>query len=137
MGLVRSKGYRLRMSPLARSLRVGLFVVLALLFVPGIIAGIDLWWRVVSAAGLIASVLALRTLLGPVVVVRQKGLRIQRNWPLRRDVTWYRILTIDVIPGFWNLEVELNSGERLSLPCVEDLDDLYQRMETHRQALDA
>lgn len=136
-GSVRSKGYRLRMSPLARALRVGLFVVLGLLFVPGILAGIDLWWRVVSGAGLIASGLALRTVLGPVVVVREKGLRIQRNWPLRRDVTWYRILTIDVIPGFWNLEVELNSGERLSLPCVEDLDDLYERMETHRQALDA
>ena len=69
--------------------------------------------------------------------VRPRGLRLQRNWPFRRDIPWYRILQIDVIPGFWNLEIELNSGERLALPCVEHLNDLYHRMEHHRQALDA
>ena len=107
-------------------------------FVPGIFApGLSFWWHALSVFGLLTSVAGLRILLGSVVVVRPQGLRVQRNWPLRRDIPWYRMLEIDVIPGFWNLEVELNSGERLSLPCVENLDDLYHRMEHHRQALDA
>ena len=62
---------------------------------------------------------------------------MQRNWPFRRDFRWYRILAIDVVPGFWHLEVELNSGERITLPAVDDLERLYQLMEHHRQALDA
>ena len=41
------------------------------------------------------------------------------------------------MPGFWHLEIELNSGERITLPAVDDLERLYQLMEHHRQALDA
>lgn len=131
-------GYRLRMSVLRRMCLVGLLALIAVFFVPGIFApGLRLWWHGLSLLGLITAVAGLRILLGSVVVVRPDGLRLQRNWPFRRTIPWYRILEIDVIPGFWNLEVELNSGERLSLPCVEHLDDLYHRMEHHRQALDA
>ena len=109
-----------------------------LLFVPGILAGgIELWWRVLAAFATLLAVAGLRSLWGPVVVVRPQGLRMQRNWPLRRDVRWYRILAIDVVPGFWHLEVELNSGERITLPAVDGLERLYQLMEHHRQALDA
>jgi hypothetical protein len=138
MWAVPSKGYRLRMPLWRRILLISLLSVIAVFFVPGIVAP-DLapWWRALSVVGLLTALAGLRILVGPAVVVRASGLRIQRNWPLRRDIPWYRILEIDVIPGFWNLEVELNSGERLSLPCVEDLEDLYRRMEHHRQALDA
>lgn len=133
-----AKGYRLRMPLWRRVLMTTLLSVIAVFFVPGIVApDLQLWWRGLSVIGLLTSFAGLRIILGPVVVVRPQGLRIQRNWPIRRDIPWYRILQIDVIPGFWNLEVELNSGERLALPCVEHLDDLYQRMEHHRQALDA
>jgi hypothetical protein len=112
--------------------------VIAVFFVPGIGApGLPLWWHALSAIGLLTAVAGLRIVLGSVVVVRPQGLRIQRNWPIRRDIRWYRILSIDVIPGFWNLEIELNSGERIALPAVDELDDLYHRMEHHRQALDA
>ena len=72
-----------------------------------------------------------------VVVVRPDGLRVQRNWSFRRNYRWYRILAIDVVPGFWHLEVELNSGERVTLPAVDDLERLYDLMEQRRQALDA
>ncbi len=115
-----------------------MLVVGLLLFVPGALTGdLDVWWRLVSAVGALSTIAGLRILWGSVVVVRPKGLRIQRNWPFRRDVPWYRILAIDVVPGFWHLEVELNSGERLTLPAVDDLERLYQLMEHHRQALDA
>jgi hypothetical protein len=138
IGSMQKKGYRLRMSPVRRTLLAGLLTLTAVFFVPGIFApGLSFWWHALSVFGLLTSVAGLRILLGSVVVVRPQGLRVQRNWPLRRDIPWYRMLEIDVIPGFWNLEVELNSGERLSLPCVENLDDLYHRMEHHRQALDA
>jgi hypothetical protein len=121
-----------------RVLLTCLLGLVILFFIPGIVApGLQLWWRALSAFGVLTALAGLRIVLGSVVVVRPRGLRIQRNWPLRREIPWYRILEIDVIPGFWNLEVELNSGERLSLPCVEHLDDLYHRMEHHRQALDA
>ena len=52
------------------------------------------------------------------LIVRDEGLRVQKTWPHRRDIPWYRILATDVIPGFWNLELELNSGERVELPPV-------------------
>jgi len=108
------------------------------IFVPGALAGgIALWWRLFAVVGALLCVSGLRILWGSVVVVRPKGLRIQRNWPLRRDFRWYRILAIDVIPGFWHLEIELNSGEHITLPAVDDLERLYQLMEYHRQALDA
>jgi len=109
-----------------------------LLFIPGaIVGGVDLWWRVLCGFGVLSCIAGLRILWGSVVVVRPQGLRVQRNWPLRRDFRWYRILAIDVVPGFWHLEVELNSGERITLPAVEDIERLYQLMEHHRQALDA
>lgn len=116
-------------------------VVLGLCFVfflPGLFGpGLDLAWRLLSLVGLVTSLLALRVVLGAAVVVREEGLRIQRLWPLTRDLPWYRILSTEVIPGFWFLELELNSGERVELPCVEHLDDLYERIEAHRRDLDA
>ena len=128
----------MRMSPVARVARVALLSVLALIFVPGVFAsGLDLWWRVVSLVGLVTSVLGIRMMVGAVLVVRDSGLRIQKNWPYRRDLPWYRILASDVIPGFWNLELELNSGERVELPPVGDLNALYADIERHRTALDA
>jgi hypothetical protein len=137
-GGVRAKGYRLRMSMVRRVVTVALLVVTSAFFVPGIATGgLELWWRVVSAVGLVLSLLGLRTVLGRVLVVRPEALRIYRFWPLRRDIAWYRILAIDVIPGFWHLEVELNSGERLVLPAVREIEELYESMESHRQALDA
>ncbi len=118
--------------------RTLLLVACLSFFVPGVLAGgIDLWWRAFAVVGTLATLAGLRILWGPVVVVRPQGLRIQRNWPLRRDFRWYRILSIDVVPGFWHLEVELNSGERITLPAVDDIERLYQLMEYHRQALDA
>jgi hypothetical protein len=126
------------MAPLGRLLRSAVLLLGLLMFVPGVIAsGIDLWWRAVFVAATLACVAGLRILWGSVVVVRPQGLRVQRNWPFRRDFLWYRILAIDVVPGFWHLEVELNSGERITLPAVDDLERLYQLMEQHRQALDA
>jgi len=128
----------MRMSPVARVARVALLSVLALIFIPGVFAGgLDLWWRVVSLVGLVTSILGIRMMLGAVLVVRDSGLRIQKNWPYRRDLPWYRILASDVIPGFWNLELELNSGERVELPPVSDLNALYADIERHRTALDA
>jgi hypothetical protein len=130
--------YRLRMTRLRRAATTAVLVVVALLLVPGIVgSGLEPWWRVLSAAGLASAIAGLRIVLGPVLVVREEGLLILRHWPLRRDIPWYRILQIDVIPGFWHLEVELNSGERIALPCVDDIDGLYRNMERHRQALDA
>lgn len=112
--------------------------VTAVFFVPGVlVAPLGGWWRLVSGTGLVLSLLGLRTVLGPVIVVRDTGLRIQRSWPFRRDIPWYRIFEVDVIPGFWNLEIELNSGERISLPCVEDVDRLYEELERHRSEIDA
>jgi hypothetical protein len=135
---VRGTGFRLRISPLGRLLRSAVLLLGLLMFVPGVIAaGIDLWWRLLFLFGSLACVAGLRILWGSVVVVRPAGLRVQRNWPFRRDFRWYRILSIDVVPGFWHLEVELNSGERITLPAVDDLERLYQLMEQHRQALDA
>ncbi|MCU0311280.1 MAG: PH domain-containing protein [Acidimicrobiales bacterium] len=135
---MRGIGFRLHMRPVARVVRTVVLVVCMLLAGSWAwFAGPELWFRVASAVVALACVAGLRILWGPVVVVRPEGLRIQRNWPLRRDIPWYRILAIDVIPGFWNLEIELNSGQRLALPAVDDLDRLYRLMEQHRQALDA
>jgi hypothetical protein len=130
--------YRLRMSPVARAVRVVLLSVIAIVFVPGVISpGLDIWWRAVSLLGLVTAVLGVRMMVGSVLVVRDDGLRLQKNWPHRRDIPWYRILASDVIPGFWNLELELNSGERVELPPVGDINALYADIERHRTALDA
>jgi hypothetical protein len=120
---------------LARSIVLALGLVL---FVPGALSGgLDPWVRAFATLSALLCLVGLRILWGSVIVVRPQGLRVQRNWPFRRDFRWYRILSIDVIPGFWHLEIELNSGERVVLPAVDDLDRLYQLMEYHRQALDA
>jgi hypothetical protein len=125
------------MRPWVRAIRTVLLLVCVVLTVSWAVAGTELWLRVASGALALVSLAGLRILWGPVVVVRPEGLRVQRNWPIRRDYRWYRILAIDVIPGFWHLEVELNSGQRIALPPVDDLDRLYRLMEHHRQALDA
>lgn|GEM_PF-1307264 len=135
---VKPTKYRLRMSPIARLLRVTLLSVIAVFFVPGVItAELGIWWRAMSLVGLTTAVLAIRMMVAAVIVVSEGGLRVQKNWPYRRDFSWYRILTVDVIPGFWNLEIELNSGERLELPPVSDINTLYDDIERHRAALDA
>lgn len=130
--------YRWRLSRRRRILQVGLLSLIGLFFLVGLFeGGGGWWWRFVSLMGLASSVLAVRTLVGPVLVVSDRGLRVQKAWPLHRDLPWYRILATDVIPGFWNLELELNSGERITLPPVDDLDALYEDIERHRTALDA
>jgi hypothetical protein len=115
-------------------------VILSLLvvfFLYQVVGGGDFWIQAASVAGLLSSLAVLRVIVGAVVVVRDDGLRIQKVWPLRRDIPWYRILAVDVVPGFWHLEIELNSGERLELPPVADLEALYRDIERHRTALDA
>jgi hypothetical protein len=121
-----------------RVIKVTILTLIALFFLPGVFdSQLDLWWRAVTLVGLITSILAIRTLVGAVLIVSDKGLRVQKAWPKRRDIPWYRILATDVIPGFWNLELELNSGERVELPPVADLNALYDEIERHRTALDA
>jgi len=130
--------YRWRMRRTSRAIRVVVLLITVAFFVPGVVhAGISLWWRVVCLIGLVTALLAIRTVVGPVLVVRDEGLRVQKVWPKRRDIPWYRILATDVVPGFWNLELELNSGERVELPPVDDLNALYDDIERHRTALDA
>lgn len=121
-----------------RVIKVTILTLIALFFLPGVFdSQLDLWWRFVTLVGLITSILAIRTVVGAVLIVSDKGLRVQKAWPKRRDIPWYRILATDVIPGFWNLELELNSGERVELPPVADLNALYDEIERHRTALDA
>lgn len=136
-GGVPTKRYRLRLSPLRRTTTTAVVAVAVAILVPGAFAAeLPLWWRATSVVGVVCGILGLRAIWGAVLVVRPDRLRIQRTWPLRRELRWYRILAIDVIPGFWHLELELNSGERLVLPPVAELEDLYQSMERYRQALD-
>jgi hypothetical protein len=129
-------GYRMRMSPLRRYVRVALFVICGLILLGGALSNDAVVWRLLSGVGVIASALAIRIVLGPIIVVKPKELVIQRNWPIRRRIVWYRIDHVEVIPGFWTILVELNSGERFELPCVDPVDDLYEQLELHRKALD-
>jgi hypothetical protein len=130
--------YRWRLRRTSRVIRVAVLTLVALVLLPEVIAsGISLWWRLLCLVGLVTAVLAIRTVVGPVLIVRDEGLRVQKLWPHRRDIPWYRILATDVVPGFWNLELELNSGERVELPPVDDLNALYDDIERHRTALDA
>lgn len=134
---LRGRRYRLRLSTARRALNTGVLVLCLVFFLPGLVGqGLDMWWRVLSGVGIVVTLLALRVVLGAAVVVGDAGLRLQKLWPLTRTVPWYRILSTDVIPGFWFLEIELNSGERIELPSVEHLDDLYERIEAHRRDLD-
>lgn len=129
--------YRLRMARLTRILRTILLAFLGLMFLPAVVtAGVDTQWRILSTVGLLSSIYGLRIVLGPAVEVRPDGLRVLARWPWRRDIPWYRIFQIEVVPGYWVLDLELNSGEQLELPCVEKVDDLFERIEHHRQRLD-
>jgi hypothetical protein len=131
-------GYRLRMSPLARWLRVALFVVCGLILLSGVLyAGEGLLWQALGLVGVVGSVFAVRIVLGPAVVVTPDELIVQRNWPVKRRIKWYRVEHAEVIPGMWVLVIELISGERFELPCVEHLDDLYANLEHYRKALDS
>jgi hypothetical protein len=130
--------YRWRLSPLGRAFRVvGLALCGLVLASVALEAHVELWWRALCFAGVVSAVLAIRMLVGAVLIVREDGLRLQKTWPKRRDIPWYRILATDVVPGFWNLEIELNSGERVELPPVADVEALYEDIERHRTALDA
>jgi len=131
-------GYRLRMSPLARGLRVALFVVCGAILLSGIFyAEEGLFWQALGVVGVVGSLLAIRLVLGPVVVVTPDELVLQRNWPMKRRIKWYRIDHAEVIPGMWALVIELASGARSELPCVEHLDDLSADLEHYRKALDS
>jgi hypothetical protein len=131
-------GYRLQMSVLARVWRVGLYVVLAVLFAPGLVdPASPVTLRLGCAVGVALCGFGLRVVLGAAVVVREEGLRYYTWWPRHRDLAWYRIYAVDVIPGQWLLELELNSGDRVTLPVVERVDDLYEQIEDLRQRLDA
>ena len=130
--------YRLRMSPITRALRTVVLGAIGVCFVPALFGGnVDPGWRLLSLVGLLSSAYGLRIVLGPAVEVRHEGLRLMKSWPRRRDIAWYRILEVDIVPGYWLLDIELNSGERIELPCVEHVDDLYERIEELRQRLDA
>ena len=131
-------GYRLQMSVLARLWRVVLYVVLAVLFVPGLVdPASPPMIRLGCAVGVGLAGMGLRVVLGPAVIVRAEGLRYFTWWPRHQDIPWYRVYAVDVVPGRWLLELELNSGERHTLPVVERVDALYEQIEDLRQRLDA
>ena len=71
-----------------------------------------------------------------VVVIDDDHLVIQPYWPVRRRIPWYRMDHSEVMPGSWRLLIEMNSGERFELPCVDGVDRLYEEVESHRKALD-
>ena len=130
--------YRLALSPLSRWVRVAVLALSAAFFVAlALSSGQDVSWRALGGVGLVSTAVALRIVLGPAVVVRSSGLRVVRSWPLRRDIPWYRILDVEVVPVVWVLDVELNSGEHVELPPVEHLNELYHRIESLRHELDA
>src|SRR5262245_32421421 len=126
------------MSPITRSLRVLVFTFCGLiLLVEASLSAVGWFWRAISAVGVLAAMLAVRIVLGPAVVVTSNALIIQRTWPAKRRIPWYRIDHAEVMPGFWTILVELIDGERLELPCVEHIDDLYENLEHYRTALDS
>lgn len=105
-------------------------VGMALQFGPG------WWWTSAAVGGLVAAVVGIRTLWGAVVVVTPEELVVQPSWPLKRRIRWYRIEHVEVVPGLWTLLVELISGDRVELPCVERFEELYRLVEQRRRALD-
>jgi hypothetical protein len=126
------------MSPITRALRVLVFTVCGLVLLAEASWSAVGWvWRLISAIGVVAAVLAVRIVLGPAIVVTPDALVIQRTWPAKRRIPWYRIDHAEVMPGFWTILVELIDGERLELPCVEHIDDLYANLEHYRTALDS
>jgi hypothetical protein len=135
---MRSTGYRLRMSTFIRMWRTGISVVLGVLFL-GLLfeATSPPLVRLGCVVGIGLSVFGLRTVLGSAVVVRTEGLRVFTWWPKHRDIAWYRVFAVDVVPEGWLLELELNSGEKVLLPVVERVDVLYEQIEDLRSRLDA
>jgi hypothetical protein len=135
---MRPVGYRLSLSNFARARRVVVYIALAVLFSPGLLdPSSQPLVRLGSAGGILLAMYGLRMVAGPMVVVRESGLRVYSWWPRHRDLAWYRVFAVDVLPGQWQLELELNSGERVLLPPVERVDDLYDQIEDLRQRLDA
>jgi hypothetical protein len=138
MGAMAPVGYRLQMSVFARLFRVTLYLVLSMLFVPALVdPASPVHIRVGCVLGVALSVYGLRVVLGPAVVVRPEGLRVFTVWPRHRDIAWYRVFAVDILPDRWLLELELNSGDRLTLPVVERVDALYEQIEDLRTRLDA
>lgn len=121
----------------SRISRTGLLVTCGALLAGTALQSGPGWWTAAAAgAGLIAVVVGIRTLWGSVVVVTPDELVVQPSWPLKRRIRWYRIEHVEVVPGLWTLVIELISGDRVELPCVERFEDLYQLVEQRRRALD-
>ncbi|MCC5952078.1 MAG: hypothetical protein JJU45_08270 [Acidimicrobiia bacterium] len=121
-----------------RVVRVVVLVVTGLFFVGLASSGdVEPIWRAGAVLGLLSSAVAVRIVVGPAVTVDRRHLRLQRSWPYRRDIPWYRILAVDVDPMRWVLILELNNGDRVELPAVENLSELYDAIEVHRRRLDA
>ncbi len=116
---------------------VVVYVLCIFLLVGGIGAGGSLLWTAISIAGIAVALVGLRAILGRAVLVQPDALVVQPYWPVRRHIPWYRIDQVEVVPESWSLVLELNSGERVALPCVEHVDDLYERVDRRRKALDA
>jgi hypothetical protein len=133
---MQAKGYRLRMPTWRRALLTGLLAGIACSSCPAS-------WRPDCSCG--GGVECDRLVTASPVCAScwfrsaysRRGLRMQRNLavPAGHPLVSHPADRRD--RGSGTLEIELNSGERLALPCVENLDDLYHRMEHHRQALDA
>ncbi len=135
-GRIRGTGYRRRMPALRRWSLTAVYALLALISLGGMVTeGADLAWRALSATALMLALWSIRIVHGRAIVVSDEYLRVQDRWPLKRDIPWYRILEVEVIPGLWTIGIELNSGVRIELPCVEDLDELYERIEERRHEL--
>jgi hypothetical protein len=135
---ITGSGYRLKFRLVTRVFWTIMLISAALFFVPITAnAAFDFWWRTIATAAVLCSLGGLRVLWGAAVVVGPRGLRVYTpSWPLRRNLGWHRMLATDIIPGFWFLEIEMNSGERIALPSVEHLDDLYEQIEDYRTRLD-
>ena len=134
---MRGDGYRLRFRLGVRVSWTALLVFSIAFLVPVVTApSLDIWWHLLGVSGIVSALAGLRVMWGAAIVVGAEGLRIYRPWwPLHRDIAWYRILATDIIPGFWFLEIEMNSGERIELPCVEHMDELYERIESYRRQI--
>ena len=126
---------------MSRPARIGcsvLYGVIGVVLAVGAIAAeVDTTYRIVCVVGLGSVAFSLRAVLGTVLIARDDALVVQRYWPVRRVIPWYRIEVVDVLPGFWNLEIQLNSGERIELPPVVELDELFRLVEHQRTHLDA
>lgn len=126
------------MSRFTRVLRSALLGVLGGCFVPSLFdPATDPQWRLLCLVGLLSSIYGLRIVLGPALIVRDEGILVLSRWPFRRDIPWYRIYDVEVVPGYWMIDLELNSGEALSLPCVEHVELLFDDIQQGRERLDA